>query len=405
MGAGRLEALDGVWALPGLVAVIHIPSHISSNRDYAVEMKIPMNDLSRAYRDSQAIFDDLLTKVGASGYYLNGPYSKAFSREFAEYVGTPHCLLVGNGSDALELALRAAGVEAGDRVVTVANAGGYTTVACRIIGAVPVYADIDPDTLLMDVDDAASLIDPSVRAVVVTHLFGAMVDVEALRSRVAALGKHCPVIVEDCAQAHGASIRGQRAGSFAELATFSFYPTKNLGAFGDGGAVLCRDGAFMDRLSQLHQYGWSKKYHVSVPLGRNSRMDEIQAAVLSARLPGLEDANAARRAVIDSYAAAAPASVAFPKRPDQIPVAHLAVVMVEDRDGFRAHLAEQGIGTDIHYPVLDCDQPGWGELPQVCGQLPNSRRRLNEIVSLPCFPELTHAEISRVAEALAAYAP
>ncbi|TVM35751.1 erythromycin biosynthesis sensory transduction protein eryC1 [Oceanidesulfovibrio marinus] len=368
-------------------------------------MKIPMNDLSRPYRDNQTVFDTILTKVGASGYYLGGPYGEAFSREFAEYVGTPHCLLVGNGTDALELALRAAGVEAGDHVVTVANAGGYTTTACRLIGAVPVYADIDADTLLMDMDDAASLVDPNVKAVVATHLYGAVADVEALRAKLAAQGKACPIIIEDCAQAHGASLRGQMAGSFGDLATFSFYPTKNLGAFGDGGAVLCRDEAVMERLSRLHQYGWNTRYNVAVPFGRNSRMDEIQAAVLSARLPKLEDANGARRAVIEAYAAAAPSCVMFPKRPDQVPAAHLAVVMVDDRDGFRAHLAEREVGTDIHYPVLDCDQAGWRDLPQVCGQLPSSRRCSERIVSLPCFPELTQEEISIVAEALAAYTP
>ncbi len=364
-------------------------------------MPIPMNDLSRAYRDNAAGFARILVEAGASGHYLNGPRGRAFAAAFAAYVDVPHCLPVANGTDALELALRAAGVGPGDEVVTVANAGGYTTTACRCIGAVPVYADIDPETLLLDLDDAVSLVTPRVRAVVATHLYGAVVDVPALEARLAAAGKPRPVLVEDCAQAHGALLGDRRAGSLGDIATFSFYPTKNLGAFGDAGAVLCRDAGVMARLEALHQYGWGAKYAVSVPHGRNSRMDEIQAAVLSARLPGLDAANAARRAIIDAYAQAAPAGIAFPARPGQTPAGHLAVAMVRDREAFRAHMARHGVATDIHYPVLDCDQAGWRDLPWRGGPLPHSRRRVAQVVSLPCFPEMTPDEIRTVADALA----
>lgn len=364
---------------------------------------IPLNDLSRAYRNKEALFAALLAEVGASGSYLNGPRTKAFAQAFAAYIGQPHCLCLANGTDALELALRAAGVGRGDQVLTVANAGGYTTTACRLVGAVPVYADIDPDTLLLDTDAAASLVAPQVKAVVVTHLYGAVADVEAFRAKVAALGKPCPPVIEDCAQAHGALLRGKKAGTFGDLAAFSFYPTKNLGAFGDAGAVLCRDQAVLERLTRLRQYGWSTKYTVSLPFGRNSRMDELQAAILTARLADLDQANAARRAVIDAYAAAAPAGVTFPSRPGQTPAGHLAVAMVEDRQAFRAHLTAHGIATEIHYPILDCDQPAWRDLPQVGGPLPQSRRRVEQIVSLPCFPEMTRTEIDTVVGALAAF--
>ncbi len=399
--AGGCELAPGKGGWPRAAAHAYCPYA----RDRAVQMNIPMNDLSRAYRDNQAEFARILTEAGASGYYLNGPRTKAFAQAFAAYVGVPHCLPVANGSDALELALRAAGVRAGDHVLTVANAGGYTSVACRIVGAVPVYADIDPATLLMDLDAAVALLSPQVKAVVITHLYGAVADVEAFKAKARAAGRICPPIVEDCAQAHGATLRGRKAGSFGDMAAFSFYPTKNLGAFGDAGAVLCRDQIVMERLMSLHQYGWNAKYTVSRPYGRNSRMDEIQAAVLSARLPGLDAANQARRDVIDAYAQAAPSCVAFPSRPDQVPAGHLAVVLVEDRERFRAHLTQRGIGTDIHYPVLDCDQPGWRDMPQVLGPLANSRQATRRIVSLPCFPELTREEILTVADALAAYAP
>jgi len=367
-------------------------------------MKIPLNDLSRAYQHHAAIYDKILTEVGGSGYYLNGPRVNAFAVKFAKYIGTTYCLPVGNGTDALELALRGAGVNAGDHILTVANAGGYTTTACNIIGAVPNYVDIDPDTLLIDLDQAVSLANSHTKAIVLTHLYGAVVDTTLLKKKLLAAGKDNIRIIEDSSQAHGAKIHDKLAGCFGDIATFSFYPTKNLGAFGDAGAIMCHDVAIFEKLKYLHQYGWSSKYTVSLPQGRNSRMDEIQAAILLARLPMLEEANQKRRNILDIYSKAAASSpISFPKRSGQTPAAHLAVAMVPHRDSFRAFLAKRGVATEIHYPVLDCDQPGWQSLPHLGAELPQSRRRSSQIVTLPCFPEMTAEEIQTVADALAAF--
>ena len=212
------------------------------------------------------------------------------------------------------------------------------------------------------------------------------------------------LILEDCAQAHGGSIAGRRVGALGDIATFSFYPTKNLGAFGDGGAIVTSNGALANACIALRQYGWAAKYTVAVEGGRNSRLDEVQAAILRVLLPGLEAANASRRAILARYAAAMPRGVTLVSSQSE-GVAHLAVVLCEDRDRLKQHLADRKIQSDIHYPVLDCDQPGWQGLPQrlVQGDLPVGRRSVGRILTLPCFPTMTEEEIDRVCEALAGW--
>lgn len=371
-------------------------------------MQIPLNDLARNYRRHQTVLEQEILAVFRSGRWLNGDRAAGFAAQFSAFVGTVHCIPVGNGSDAIEIVLRALGqlgTPAANEVVTVANAGGYTTTACRRIGLLPVYVDIVPDTLLMDIGEAAGAVNERTVAVVATHLFGKVVDIDGLRAALDTAGHGDVPILEDCAQAHGATLRGRRVGGIGQVSAFSFFPTKNLGAFGDAGAVMTSDPAIAGQVARLHQYGWSTKYRVELPGGQNSRIDEVQAGILATLLPGLDDANAERLAIFDRYnAAAAPEVTLLPRPPGE--VVHLAVALCDDRDAFRAHLARRGIATDIHYPILDSEQPAWRDLPQrgsEPGRLANSKAALARLVTLPCFVGMTEDEIDRVADALSGW--
>lgn len=368
-------------------------------------MTIPMNDLRRRYVRHQAELSRIAQDVLASGYWINGPYNKAFCQEFAVATGVAHCVGVANGSDALEIALRCLVTDPARReVVTVANAGGYTTTACRLIGLTPVYVDIDEASQLMAIDHAVAAVGPATGAVVVTHLYGGLVDVPALRAALRGAGLSGVPIIEDCAQAHGLRGCGAGAGAFGDLATFSFYPTKNLGALGDGGAIVTNDAALAAQVARLRMYGWDGKYDVVTSGGRNSRLDELQAAFLSAQLPFVDVDNARRRAIIDAYCAAAVDGIELVSSPHGN-VGHLAVVLTDHRDRLAAHLNECGIATDIHFPILDCDQRGWAGADQRIGPagLGVSRRSGKRILSLPCFPEMTDDEIAQVCDALGSY--
>ena len=241
-------------------------------------------------------------------------------------------------------------------------------------------------------------------AVVATHLYGGFVDVMALRCAMNAAGYGHVAILEDCAQAHG--LTGERgvAGACGAMATFSFYPTKNLGALGDAGAIVTNNDNLASHVRRLHQYGWDKKYHVGDSHGRNSRMDELQAAMLIELLPYLDEDNARRVAILDDYQGALPSGVEI-VRSDRATVAHLAVLKTDDRDRLRHHFASHGVATDIHYPVLDCDQKGWHGLPMRIGPagLDVSRASVSKILTVPCFPTMTDEEVGAVCEALASY--
>jgi dTDP-4-amino-4,6-dideoxygalactose transaminase len=369
---------------------------------------IPINDLSRVFAGHAAEIAKAVSEVMASGWWLNGSRLSAFTAAFSQYLGGRRCIGVANGTDALEIAFRAlrgTGLARGDEVVTVANAGGYATVAARLAGLTPAYADIDEDTQLASIDSILATLGAETGCVVATHLYGGVLDVPALRQRMDAAGYGHVPILEDCAQAHGARTGdGRMAGTLGAVATFSFYPTKNLGAFGDAGAVVTADHALAERCDALRQYGWSGKYNVEHGNGRNSRMDEIQAAILFVLLPALEVANARRMAILDRYREACPDHVRVVGRKGS-GVAHLAVVLCEDRDGLRRHLAAQGVATDIHYPILDCDQPAWHALPQrvVPGGLPVARASVGRLLTLPCFPAMTETEIELVSEALSTW--
>ena len=358
-------------------------------------MRVPLNDLRRGNERYAAVLRSRFDQVVTRGRFILGEEVAAFEAEFAAFCGVGHCVGVGNGTDALELALRSVGVAPGDEVATVANAGMYSTVAIRAIGARPRYVDVDDETLLLSAPRLEAAITPQTRAVVVTHLYG----------RLAAMGEILRVarerqvaVVEDCAQAHGARRGDARAGSLGDIGCFSFYPTKNLGALGDAGAIATGDAGLAQRVRLLRQYGWEEKYRVGMEGGRNSRLDELQAAMLRVRLPFLEQENSARRRILRAYAEGIrhPA-IRVPAPPGEDCAAHLAVVRSSRRDSLRRHLQAAGVDTDVHYPIPDHKQTGAGATALV--SLPVTERACAEVLTLPCFAAMTPNELDYVVEA------
>ena len=358
---------------------------------------ILLNDLKRAADADSDVIGPALQRVAANGWFVLGKEVAGFEKSFAAYLGVDHCIGVGNGTDALELAFRALGLGAGDRFVTVANAGMYATLAAGLAGCEPVFCDVDPNTMLVDPAALADIRGDDIKALVVTHLFGRLADMDAVLGTARERGWY---VIEDCAQAHGARRGGRMAGSFGDIATFSFYPTKNLGALGDGGALATNDAGIAERLRRLRQYGWAGKYDVSLSGGRNTRLDEIQAAVLSARLPRLDDSNARRREIAKSYAQMITRDdVRLPADGGEDHVHHLYVLQTEDRDALRAHLSSEGVVTDVHYPVPDHRQAVTAQ--RFAGMsLPVTEHLAATILTLPCHPGMSDSEVMRVAQAV-----
>ncbi|MFD8564435.1 DegT/DnrJ/EryC1/StrS family aminotransferase [Streptosporangium canum] len=356
--------------------------------------RISINDLTRHASSAETAVWSSVERVLRSGWYILGKDGEAFERDFAEYCGTAHCVGVANGTDAIELGLRSLGIGAGSRVATVANAGFYTTTALTAIGAEPVYVDVDRGTKLMDLAHLARIVDEGdLDGVVVTHLFGLLHDMEAVLDITDRAG--VPAF-EDCAQSHGARRGGRRAGGFGAAASFSFYPTKNLGALGDGGAVTTNDTEVAERVRRLRQYGWESKYRVGVRGGRNSRLDEIQAAVLRAKLPFLDGWNRRRRDIATRYSKEIthPGVECPPVHGEEF-VGHLYTVVSDDRQALRAHLAAASILTDVHYPIPDHRQPCLAGLGNRI-ELPVTDDLARSILTLPCYPELSDEEVTRV---------
>ncbi|MGJ4727992.1 DegT/DnrJ/EryC1/StrS family aminotransferase [Luteimonas sp. SDU101] len=364
---------------------------------------VPLNSLSRRFKPLHSRIQAAAEKVIASGHYILGPEVEAFQDSFARYCGVSHCVGVANGTDALEIALKAVNAGSGDLVATVANAAMYGTSAISACGAEPVYVDTAPGRGTMDPQALAAILEahPSIKAIIVTHLYGRLAEIEHIMAAAASRGV---AVVEDCAQAHGARDRdGRRAGSFGHVASFSFYPTKNLGALGDGGAVVTRNADIAKRAAQLRQYGWAEKYVNALPSGRNSRLDEIQAAMLNTMLPMLDAWNATRRSIANRYSREIRHSeIAVPPEAGDEYVAHLYVVRTERRDALREHLRVHGIQTDVHYPTPDHRQPcHHGKYDAVC--LPVTEQESPTLLTLPCFPELEDAEVVRVIAACNAF--
>lgn len=336
-------------------------------------------------------------RVLDSGWLILGPEVEAFEREMAESLGGGHAVGVASGTDALIVAMLSRGVRAGDEVITVANTAVATANAIQRVGAIPVFCDIDPRTGLMDIGKVGALSSPRTRAVIPVHLYGNAVDVPALRAQP---GVADLFVLEDCAQAQGATLAGRRIGSFGHAAAFSFYPTKNLGAYGDGGLCFSRDLALADVMRQVRRYGFTKRDFAGGP-GVNSRLDELHAAILRVKLRGLEASVVKRRQLAALYDRELPAQV---ERMQTTPACeharHLYVVLVDDRDAVAARLAEAGIETGVHYRFPLHQMPGFSEARVPDGGLPHTERHCSRTLSLPLHPGLTEADVLSVCKAL-----
>lgn len=362
---------------------------------------IPFNALDRSDPALLAACAAALDRVLRSGWYVLGPEVQSFEAAFAEFCRVEHCIGVASGSDALELALRALGVGPGQRVGLVANAAAYGSLAVRAVGAEPVYLDVEPGTLNLAPAALVARID-GLAAVIVTHLYGRLAAIEEI---VAVARAHGVAVIEDCAQAHGAERGGIRAGGFGDLGCFSFYPTKNLGAVGDGGAIVTRRADLAQVLRELRTYGWTEKYCIRRPGGRNCRLDALQAAVLGAKLPYWASEQTRRRALAEQYLQRLrrdhPRWRVLPRGADD-DVLHLFVIQSPERERLRAHLRARGIGHDVHYPIPDHRQPIWAA--EFAGlTLPVTERACAEVLSLPLFPGLTEAEVDTVCQVLNDY--
>lgn len=361
-------------------------------------MDIPLVDLKAAYARLRPEIDAAVAQVLAGGWYILGPEVRAFEAEFAAWLGVGQAVGVASGTDAVLLALRALGVEPGDEVVTVSHTAVATVAAVELAGARPRFADIDRVTYTLDPAQLATAITTRTRAVIAVHLYGAPADMDAI---LAVARERGLLVIEDCAQAHGARYKERMAGTMGDAAAFSFYPTKNLGALGDGGAVVTNDPATAERVRLLRQYGWRERYVSDIP-GTNSRLDELQAAILRVRLRHLDAENAARRRVAARYdTALAGLPVDLPAaRPDTCPVYHLYVIRAAERDALAAHLRDRNIGSGIHYPVPIHRQPAYTRLGYGPGSLPTTEAAASEVLSLPMYPDLSEAAVDAVAAAI-----
>ncbi|HZP48460.1 MAG TPA: DegT/DnrJ/EryC1/StrS family aminotransferase [Vicinamibacterales bacterium] len=339
-----------------------------------------------------------IDRVVARGWFVLGPEVEAFEAEFAAASGAAHAVGVGTGTDAIALVLRALDVGAGDEVITAPLSAAYSALAVMMCGARPVFADIDPERLTLDAQQVERAVTPRTKAILPVHLYGQPADMDALS---AVATRHRLALVEDCCQAHAATANGRPVGTIGIAGAFSFYPTKNLGALGDGGAVITSDRALADRLRRLRNGGQSDRYHHET-FGVNSRLDELQAAVLRARLPRLAAWTARRRALADRYRAAlAGAPVDVPAVFDPGHVYHLFVVRSSERAALQAHLAARGVETLIHYPVPIPRQPALAAAAPA--QCPHADRACDEVLSLPLSPALGDGDVDEVASAIASF--
>ena len=362
---------------------------------------IPFVDLRAAYHRLQPEIDAAVAAVLESGWYILGPEVSAFEAEFAAYLTADHAVSVASGTDAVMLALRSCGIGPGDEVITVSHTAVATVAAIELCGARPRLVDVAPDTLTLDPTALEAAVTDRTKAVIPVHLYGCPADMDAI-CKIAS--EHGLVVIEDCAQAHGARYVGRMAGTMGDAAAFSFYPTKNLGAMGDGGAVVtCRDDV-AERLRLLRQYGWRERYISDIP-GDNSRLDELQAALLRVRLRHLDEENKSRRRlarIYDEVLADLPVDLPATRSGDEH-VYHLYVIRTEQRDELQAFLKAHAIGTAIHYPVPVHLQRAYERLGYGPGSLPITENAARTILSLPMFPDLSPDAVVRVAETIVGF--
>ena len=362
-------------------------------------MRVPFLDLKAAHEEIRADLDRAWERVRDSGWFILGAEVEAFEREWAAYCGTKHCVGVANGLDALHLILRAAGIGPGDEVIVPSNTYIATWLAVSYAGATPVPVEPDPDTANIDPSRVEAAVTPRTKAILAVHLYGRTADMTALQ----AIAKRRNLrLFEDAAQAHGARHGGRTAGALGDAAGWSFYPGKNLGALGDGGAVTTDDDALADRIRVLRNYGSRKKYYNEVR-GFNSRLDPLQAAFLRAKLPRLDAWNTRRAETARRYReglAGVPGLSVPPDAPAQSSCWHLFVVRHERRDALAAHLAEAGVDTLIHYPVPPHLSEAYADASIRKGELPVAERLAATALSLPMGPHLRAEEADRVVAAV-----
>lgn len=355
---------------------------------------VPFVDLRTQHEQMAAEIDDAVREVLGSSRFILGRQLSAFEEEFATRCEVEHCIGVGSGTDALVLALRACGLGPGDEVITPSLTFFAAPFAVASVGAVPVFVDVDEATGTLDPDLACEAITPRTRAIMPVHLYGRCADLGALSTLAA---ERELWLIEDAAQAHGARIGGRPAGSVGQIGCFSFYPTKNLGALGDGGAVVTNDQQLADRARLLRNYGETHKYR-HVTMAGNSRLDELQAAVLRKKLPRLEAWNEARIRAAGAYAELLDPALNPPApRQDREHVFHLYVIRVGERDAVRGRISRHGIETGIHYPVPVHLQPAFSDVPHVTGDLRVTERMAAEVLSLPMFPTISSEQLRCVA--------
>jgi dTDP-4-amino-4,6-dideoxygalactose transaminase len=364
---------------------------------------IAQMDPGAGYRACKQEIDAAVARVLASGRYILGPEVAQFEAEFAAAFRLGQVVGVASGTDAIVLALLALGIGRGDLVATVAHTAVATVAAIEMVGAEPVLVDIEDRFLTLDPSALARClaVQPGIKAVIPVHLYGQAADLEPILELARRYGAK---VIEDCAQAHGAELDGRMLGSFGDLACFSFYPTKNLGGFGDGGAVATRRPDLAENLRELREYGWRQRY-ISALAGRNSRLDELQAAILGTRLPHLATGNARRAAIAACYdrgLSGLPLDLPQ-RRAGAVSAWHQYVIRSPDRDRLRSILATQGIATGIHYPVPIHRQPAYADRVQIdAAGLAVTERAAAEVLSLPLYPELSDDDVARVIAALRA---
>jgi len=359
---------------------------------------IPVNDLARWDPVDLAEVTMCMTEVANSGYFMRGPHTSDLEKQLGVLLNEMKVVCIGNGTDALVLSLLSLGIKPGEKVATVANAGGYATGAILRIGAIPVLVDVELVTAQMSVASFSRQLEthPEIRAVIATHLYGLMSDMQLIRELAMAKGV---LLIEDCAQAIGAELNGIPAGAWGDASTFSFYPTKNLACLGDGGAVAFKNSEHADTCRRLAQYGWSERYVISDSYGFNSRLDEIQAAILVSRMQRLAHNNQVRKSIIARYVKSLNETRYMVYNNANDFVGHLAVMITPHRQSDLNELNRANVGNGIHYPVLDHHQPAWTKNFEAVS-LPNSEQLVKSIITLPCFPLMTEDEISRVCEVL-----